>query len=77
MHHELALFVLADPEAERAVEDVRELLVLVLMPRYDAAFLQVDVRQHHARAGDQAPIQHRRDFLLRHLLPAVQRHVAH
>src|SRR6185437_11839931 len=50
-------FVLADPELEHSFEDIRELLVLVRMLWHDAAFLQVDVRQHHPVAGDQTPIE--------------------
>ena len=49
--------VFAEPEAERAFEDVGELLVLVRVPRHDAALLEVDVREHHALAGDEPPVE--------------------
>src|SRR5205807_1941802 len=45
-----ALF--AEPEAERAFEDVGDLLVLVLVAGNDGALLQIDVRDHHPIAAD-------------------------
>src|SRR5688500_13117647 len=62
---------LADPEAQRSLEDVGELLVLVRMRRDDAALLQVDVGEHHALTGDEAPVEKIGDLLLRHVAPAV------
>src|SRR5689334_7649301 len=42
------LLVLVDPELESAFQYVRELLVLVLMPRHDAALLEGNMGEHHA-----------------------------
>src|SRR5262245_21798282 len=45
---ELLLAVSADPEAQRALEDVGDLLVVVFVLRHQAALLQVDVSEHYA-----------------------------
>src|SRR6476646_10430284 len=42
------------------------------MLRNDAALLQIDVRQHHAIAGDQPALEHVRDALLLHRVPAIE-----
>src|SRR5690554_871786 len=73
-HVHLLRLVLADPEAQRAFEDVRDLLVLVRVPRHDAPLLQVDVRDHQPVAGDQAPLELVRHLLARHRLPAEVPH---
>src|SRR5438067_1712028 len=49
--------VLAEPEAQPALEDVRQLLVFVLVARDDAPLLEVDVRQHHPLGRDQPPAE--------------------
>jgi hypothetical protein len=70
-HEHDFLLVLADPELEAALEDVGELLVLVLVARYDAALLEVDVREHGALTGDEPAREHGGDVFLRHLFPAI------
>ena len=71
---DLLVLVFTNPEAQRALEDVRQLFVFVLMPRDDAALLEVYMRQHHLLAGNEPAVEHRRDRLLRHLFPAIPRH---
>src|SRR5262245_60610709 len=51
--------VLAEPEAQLSLDDGRQLLVLVLVARHDAALLEVDVRQHHPLGRDQPPSEQR------------------
>src|SRR5438270_4316252 len=63
------LAIFADPELQRAFEDVGDLLVVVRMLRDDAAFLQIDVRQHHPFAGDESSLQHVGDPFLAHGFP--------
>jgi hypothetical protein len=43
--------VLPNVEARRALEDVRELLVVMRVLRDDTAFVEVDAGEHHALAG--------------------------
>src|SRR5262249_46801381 len=63
--------VVAEPEAELPFEDVRQLLVLVLVARDDAALLEVDVRDHHPLGRDQPPAELRVEQLRRQIVPAV------
>src|SRR5205823_2603092 len=72
--HELLRAVLADPEAQRALEYVRYLLVVMRMFRDDAAFLQVHVRKHDSVARNQAPVERLGYFLAWHVVPAVPGH---
>ena len=65
--------VLAEQEAELALEDVGQLLVLVRVLRDDAALVEEDLRQHHPLGRDQLPRQVRLQLLLRHVVPAVVR----
>src|SRR6266513_213548 len=44
--------VFANPEFERALEDVRQLLILVRVLRHYAALFQIHLREHHPLAGD-------------------------
>ena len=60
----------ADPELERALDDPGDLLVLVRVSRDDAAFVEVDLREHHAVAGDQAARELAGDGLLGEVGPA-------
>jgi hypothetical protein len=39
--------------------------------RNDAAFFQVDMREHHSVTRNEPAIEHRRDFLAREFLPSV------
>src|SRR2546426_5731338 len=71
-HHHLARAVRADQEPERALEDIRQLLVLVRVPRDDAPLLQVDVSQHDPLAGDEPAREPRRQLLFRQVIPAEQ-----
>ena len=70
--HDLRL-VLAQEEAQGALEDVGQLLVLVRVLRDDAALVQVHVGEHHPLGRDQAPVEVRLQLLFRHVLPAVSR----
>jgi hypothetical protein len=65
--------VLAEPEAQRALEDVGDLLVLVLVQRHDASLVEVDVRDHHPLGADEATVQARLQLGLRQVVPAVER----
>ena len=51
--------IIADRESERTLEDVRQLLVLVIVLRDDAALLEVHVREHHAVARAELAAQER------------------
>ena len=51
--------VLAEREAQRAFEDVGQLLVLVRVARHDAALLQEDLGEHHPLGRDQPARQGR------------------
>src|SRR5262245_35825862 len=65
--------VLSQPETQDALEDVGDLLVLVRVPRDDAALVEVDVRQHQPVAADQPPVEERVELILRQVVPAVAR----
>src|SRR5690242_15580538 len=65
--------VRADPEPQAAFEDVGDLFVLVRMTRNDRALLEVNVREHDAIGGYQAPVKHFTHLLLRHVVPAIER----
>src|SRR5688500_7191410 len=71
--HELLRAIGANPEAERTLNYVGDLLVLVCVLRYQAAFLEIDVRQHDAIAGDQASVELVAHLFFRHVVPAVER----
>jgi hypothetical protein len=73
-HHDFLGLVLANPEMQRALDDVCELFVVMLMARHDAALLQIDVRQHHPIARDQPPRERAVHFLLGHGVPGVAGH---
>src|SRR5467141_1445788 len=64
----------ADEKLQRALQDVRHLLALVRMHRYEAAALQVDLREHFPSAGDEFARQHFRDFFERNFVPSMQPH---
>src|SRR6478735_6103908 len=68
--------VLAEPEAQHALQDVRELLVVVRMHGDDRALVEVDVGQHHALGADEPPRNARLELGFRHVLPAVERRLA-
>ena len=70
-HGDLEALVLAELETQGSFEDVCELLVFMRLLRDHTAFLQVDVREHHSLAGDEAPVEFVGDFLLRHVLPSI------
>src|SRR5215831_12487351 len=72
----LLLAIPSQLKAKRALKNVGELLVVVLMGRNLAAFLQVDVSDHHAIAGHHPPLELVREFLSRHRFPVVQRRLA-
>src|SRR5207237_450351 len=63
--------VLAEPEAELALEEGRQRLVLVLVARDDAALLEIDVGDHHPLGRDQAPREQRIESLARQVLPPI------
>jgi hypothetical protein len=67
-------FILADPELERTLDDVRDLLVVVIVLRHDASLLEIDVRDHHAVAGDQAAVEHGSNGLEWNVVPLVPGH---
>ena len=62
----LRIDLVAEPEAQRTLQDVRDLLVHVVMLRHDAACLEVDVRDHHLLAGDDAARQRGVELFERH-----------
>ena len=66
--------IVTDPELESALKDVGELLVLVGVLGDDAAFLQIDMCEHHAIAGDETTLQHVGHPLLLHRVPAIKTH---
>src|SRR5205823_12822020 len=61
-----------DQKPERALQDVGHLLALVRVIRDDAPALQIDLREHLARAGDDLARQHFGHFLERNLVPPMQ-----
>src|SRR5207247_9759303 len=70
---DLLRFVLPEPEAELALEDVRQLLVLMLVARDDATLLEEDLRDHHPLGRDQATTEVGVERLTRRLVPPVVR----
>src|SRR6266568_5893848 len=62
---------LAEPEPQGPLQDVGDLLVLVGVPRDDAALLESHLREHDPLAGDEPAVQELRQVFLRHVLPAV------
>src|SRR5438874_8271657 len=62
----------ADQELQRALQDVGHLLALVRVHRYEAAALQVDLREHLALAGHDLARQHFGDFFQCDLVPSMQ-----
>src|SRR5207244_11682117 len=70
-NHDLLGSVRTYKELECPFQDVRELLVLVRVSRDHAPFFQVDVREHHAVARDQAPRQPLVQLLARNVLPSI------
>jgi hypothetical protein len=60
----------ADPEAQGAVEDVGKLLVLMGVGGDDGAFVEVDMGEHHAFAGEEPAGDGVRDLLFGHVVPA-------
>src|SRR3954469_1432122 len=69
--------VLAEPEAQLALEDVRQLLVLVRVRGHETSLVEVDVRQHHPLGGDQPPAEVGLEHLLREVVPAIANSLAH
>src|SRR3954451_1428915 len=69
--------VLAEPEAQRALEDVRQLLVLVRVRGDETSLLEVDVREHHPLGRDQPPAEVGLEHLLRKVFPAIADGLAH
>jgi hypothetical protein len=65
--------VLPETKSKPALEDVRQLLVVVRVLGDDASLLQVDVRDHQVVAGDDAPAEQRVQLLAREGVPAVVR----
>jgi hypothetical protein len=62
----------SDPEPERALEDPRELFVLVRVPRHNASLVEKHVGEHHAVAGDELAGERIGDALERHIAPAKE-----
>ena len=75
-HDQRFTLIVAKLEAEGALEDIGELLVLVRMSGNDAAFLEINVGEHHSVAGNEPTVEHVVDALLRHVFPAVERRAA-
>src|SRR4029078_9818521 len=65
--------VVAEPEAKRALEDVGQLLVLVLVARDDRALVEVDVGDHHALGAEEPSLDAFLERLARHVVPPVER----
>ena len=77
LHVDALRLVLAEPEAQAALEDVRQLLVVVRVHRDDGALLQIDVRDHHRVARDEAAADRGIELLAREVVPPVVRRVSH
>lgn len=67
-------FVFADPELQFTLQNVGDLFVMMGVLRHNAPFLQINVSEHQPLTGNQAPVEHGRNLLLRHLLPRVVRY---
>src|SRR5204862_7725899 len=70
-HGELLRAVLTEPEMHRPLEHVRDLLVLVRVPRHLIILLEIDMGDHHALARDHSPRDRALEGLGRELIPAV------
>src|ERR1700688_547400 len=68
---DLPLAIRTEPEVQRALEYVGELLVVVRVLRDIVTFLQVHMRNHHAFAGNEAPGDRALEWLLWDLVPAM------
>ena len=77
LHRHVLLAVLAEPEAQRALEDVRDLLALVRVRLHDRALLQEHLRDHRALAVDETALDLRGHALLRDAVPGVMRAQLH
>ena len=66
VHHDL---LAVDPELQRAIEDVGELLVVMAVHRDDAAFLQQHPRHHDLLADHKLALQQRVQFFERDRMP--------
>jgi hypothetical protein len=53
-----------------AIEDICQLLIMVRVLWQNAAFVEVDVREHHAFAGDETAGELVSDLLLGEVAPA-------
>jgi len=71
------LAAFAEVELQRPLEDVRDLLVVVAVAGHLGALGEVDVREHHLVAGDQAPPEPVLEVLGGHVVPAVRRQLGH
>ena len=65
-------FLAVDEELEGPLEHVRHLLALVIVHRHERAFLQVNLGQHFALAGDDLARDHLGHLLEREFVPAMQ-----
>ena len=68
-HHDFLRAVLTEVEAQRALDDPRDLLVLVRVLRDDAAPIEVDLGEHHALARDEPARELWGDLLARKVFP--------
>jgi hypothetical protein len=69
--------VVAEPEAQRTLEDVRDLLAFMRVRLDDRTSLQEDLRDHRALTVHEAALDVRGHALLRDAVPAVMRSEFH
>src|SRR6266404_4728899 len=69
--------VVAELEAHRAAEHVRDLFVVVRVLRNDRALREIDLRDHHRLAGDERASDRRTELLARQVVPAVALRFSH
>ena len=74
MHGDLTLVVVAEPQAQGSFEDVGQLLVLMAVPRDVITLFEVDVGDHGALTGDDAPGDGPLEGFLGYAIPAVVGH---
>ena len=75
-HVDYLRLIFANPESQTSIEDVGNLLILVRMPWHNRALLKINVRQHHAVARYEPPIQRLGNLLLWHVVPAIECHAS-
>lgn len=71
VHDDFALAMLTEQDAQPAGQNVCDLLIMMRMSRDVVAFLQEDLRDHHALGGNQLPSDAALEGFLRHVGPTV------